>query len=47
LASGVDLGVKPFVEFAFFPKDLARQDNPKTQFLWKANISVDQINFGK
>jgi len=42
-----EIGVKPFVELAFFPKDMARQDNPRTQFWWKANISVDQNNFGK
>ena len=42
-----DAGVKPFVELAFFPKDMARQDKPRTQFWWKANISVDPNNFGK
>lgn len=42
----LDLGVKPFVELAFFPKDIAAKDS-KTQFWWKANISVDRNNFGK
>ena len=43
----LEIGVKPFVELAFFPKDIARKDNPRTQFWWKANISVDQNNWGK
>lgn len=42
----LDLGVKPFVELAFFPKEIAAKDS-KTQFWWKANISVDRANFGK
>lgn len=42
----LEIGVKPFVELAFFPKDMAAKDS-KTQFWWKANISVDQNNFGK
>lgn len=42
----LDLGVKPFVELAFFPKDIAAP-NSKTQFWWKANITPDQNNFGK
>lgn len=42
----LDMGVKPFVELAFFPKDLAAKDS-KTQFWWKANVSVDRNNFGK
>lgn len=42
----LDLGVKPFVELAFFPKEMAAKDS-KTQFWWKANISVDRNNFGK
>ncbi|WP_256011840.1 GH39 family glycosyl hydrolase [Desertivirga xinjiangensis] len=42
----LNLGVKPFVELAFFPKDIAAA-NSKTQFWWKANISVDRNNFGK
>jgi len=41
-----EVGVKPFVELAFFPKDIAAK-NSKTQFWWKANISVDPNNFGK
>ena len=43
----LEVGVKPFVELAFFPKEMARKDNPRTQFWWKANISVDQDNWGK
>lgn len=42
----LDMGVKPFVELAFFPKEMAGA-NGKTQFWWKANISVDRNNFGK
>lgn len=42
----LELGVKPFVELAFFPKDMAAE-NSKTQFWWKASISVDRNNFGK
>lgn len=42
----LEIGVKPFVELAFFPKDMAKE-NGKTQFWWKANISVDRNNFGK
>lgn len=42
----LDMGVKPFVELAFFPKDIAAKDS-KTQFWWKANVSVDRNNFGK
>ena len=42
----LDMGVKPFVELAFFPKDVALKDS-KTQFWWKANVSVDRNNFGK
>ena len=42
----LDLNVKPFVELAFFPKEMAGT-NGKTQFWWKANISVDRNNFGK
>ncbi len=42
----LSLGVRPFVELAFFPKDIARKDS-KTEFWWKANISVDPNNFCK
>ncbi|MDP4208670.1 MAG: glycoside hydrolase [Bacteroidota bacterium] len=42
----LDLGTKPFVELAFFPKAMAKPDS-KTQFWWKANISVDTSSFGK
>lgn len=42
----LEIGVKPFVELGFFPKDIAKE-NSKTQFWWKANVSVDRNNFGK
>lgn len=42
----LSLGVRPFVELAFFPKDISAPDS-KTQFWWKANISIDKNNFGK
>lgn len=42
----LDIGVKPFVELGFFPKEIARE-NSKTQFWWKASISVDPDNFDK
>jgi len=42
----LNIGVKPFVELAFFPKEIAKE-NGKTQFWWKANVSVDPNNFGK
>lgn len=42
----LNMGVKPFVELAFFPKDIALKDS-KTQFWWKANVSVDRNNFKK
>lgn len=40
------LGVKPFVELAFFPKDIAAP-NSKTQMWYRGNVSVDRNNFGK
>ena len=40
----LDLGVRPFVELGFFPKDMAAPDT-KTQFWWKGNTSVDQSKF--
>lgn len=40
------LGVKPFVELAFFPKDIAAPDS-KTQMWYRGNVSVDRNNFGK
>lgn len=40
------LGVKPFVELAFFPKDIAASDS-KTQMWYRGNVSVDRNNFGK
>lgn len=42
----LNMGIRPFVELAFFPKEMAATDT-KHQFWWKANISVDQNNFGK
>ncbi|MCH9276064.1 hypothetical protein JS533_007230, partial [Bifidobacterium amazonense] len=33
----LDAGIKPFVEFAFTPQDLASGDG--TQFWWKANVT--------
>lgn len=44
----LDLGLKPFVELSFFPKQIAAPDS-KVQFAdgWRANVSVDQNNFGK
>lgn len=42
----LELGVKPFIELAFFPKAMAALET-KTQFWWKANVSVDRNNFGK
>jgi xylan 1,4-beta-xylosidase len=42
----LSIGVRPFVELAFFPKDIAAP-NSKTEFWWKANITVDRNNFGK
>lgn len=40
------LGVRPFVELGFFPKDMAAE-NSKTQFWWKGNVSVDHSKFGE
>ena len=40
------IGVKPFVELGFFPKDMAAE-NSKTQMWWKGYVSVDLNNFGK
>ena len=40
------IGVKPFVELGFFPKDMAAE-NSKTQMWWKGDVSVDRNNFGK
>jgi xylan 1,4-beta-xylosidase len=34
----LDMNVRPFVELAFFPKQLAAE-NSKTQFWWKANVT--------
>jgi xylan 1,4-beta-xylosidase len=34
----LDLGIRPFVELSFFPKDIAATDS-KTQFWWKGNIT--------
>lgn len=40
------LGVKPFIELGFFPKDMAAPGS-KTQMWWKGYVSVDRNNFGK
>ncbi len=42
----LSLGVRPFVELSFFPKDIAAK-NSKTQMWYRNNISVDRNNFGK
>lgn len=34
----LDMNVRPFVELAFFPKQIAAE-NSKTQFWWKANVT--------
>ncbi len=36
----LEMGVRPFVELGFFPEEMAAE-NSKTQFWWKANITVD------
>ncbi len=40
------LGVRPFVELSFFPKEIAAKDS-KTQMWYRNNVSVDRNNFGK
>ena len=40
------LGVKPFVELSFFPKDMAAK-NSKIQMWYRNNVSVDRNNFVK
>lgn len=40
----LDMGVKPFVELAFFPSKIAAE-NSKTQFWWKASITPDNTKF--
>ena len=40
------LGVKPFVELSFFPKDIAAKDS-KQQMWYQNNVSVDRNNFDK
>lgn len=42
----LSLGVRPFVELSFFPKDVAAK-NSKTQMWYRNNVSVDRNNFGK
>ncbi len=37
----LEIGVKPFVELGFFPKEIAKEGG-KTQFWWKASVSVDR-----
>ncbi len=41
----LSIGVRPFVELGFFPKDMALS-NSRTQFWWKGNVSVDREKFG-
>lgn len=41
----LSMGVRPFVELGFFPKEMALP-NSKTQFWWKGNVSVDREKFG-
>lgn len=40
----LDMGVRPFVELAFFPSCLAAKDS-KTQFWYRAYVSVDSTKF--
>lgn len=40
----MDMGVRPFVELAFFPSCLAAE-NSKTQFWYRAHVSVDSTRF--
>lgn len=42
----LEIGVKPFIELAFFPKDIAAE-NSKTQFWWKANVTPDETRYAK
>ena len=42
----LSIGVRPFVELAFFPKAIAAK-NSMTQMWYKGNVSVDRNNFGK
>jgi xylan 1,4-beta-xylosidase len=41
----LEIGIRPFVELSFFPKDIAAP-NSKTQFWWKGNITPPE-NFDK
>ena len=41
----LEIGIRPFVELSFFPKDIAAP-NSKTQFWWKGNITPPE-NFNK
>jgi xylan 1,4-beta-xylosidase len=41
----LEIGIRPFVELSFFPKDIAAL-NSKTQFWWKGNITPP-ANFDK
>lgn len=41
----LDLGVRPFVELSFFPKDMAAK-NSKTQMWYKNNVSIDPDKIG-
>ena len=42
----LDMDVKPFVEFGFFPKDIAAKDTKK-QFWWGGNITPDENSYSK
>ncbi len=42
----LDLNVRPFVELAFFPKQLAAE-NSKTCFWWKGNTTPDESKYGE
>jgi xylan 1,4-beta-xylosidase len=41
----LEIGIRPFVELSFFPKDIAAP-NSRTQFWWKGNITPPE-NFDK
>lgn len=41
----LEIGIRPFVELGFFPKDIAAPDS-KTQFWWKGNVTPPE-NFDK
>lgn len=39
-------GVRPFVELAFFPLQMSKQDGRK-QFWWKANVELEESTYAK